>query len=270
VPARPGPGRLELRGLEIPTLSALDWVALAAAGLLAGLVGSAGGITSLVSYPALLAVGLPARAANLANNVALVACWPGSALTSQPELRGRWRWLRRWALVPAAGAAVGSGLLLATPAGVFARIVPFLIAGGSLALLFEPRLTAWRRRRRSGADPHLGWGFAIPLFVLAIYNGYFGAGAGVMTLTLVLVMADRHLPRANALKNMLIGAAQVVSVVIFAASGSVRWGAAVPLAVGMLVGASLGPLVARRLPASAMRVVIALLGLGLAVRLWVG
>ncbi len=214
-------------------------------------------------------MGLPARAANLANNVALVACWPGSALTSQPELRGRGRWLRRWALVPAAGAAVGSGLLLATPAGVFARIVPFLIAGGSLALLFEPRLTAWRRRR-SASDQHLGWAFAIPLFVLAIYNGYFGAGAGVMTLTLVLVMVDRHLPTANALKNMLIGAAQVVSVVIFAASGSVRWGAVAPLAVGMLAGASLGPLVARRVPAPVMRVVIALLGLGLAVRLWVG
>jgi hypothetical protein len=244
-------------------------VALAAAGVLAGLVGSAGGITSLVSYPALLAVGLPARAANLANNVALVACWPGSALTSQPELRGRWPWLRRWSVVTAAGAAAGSGLLLATPAGVFAHIVPFLIAGGSLALLFEPRLTAWRRRR-STSDGHLGWGFALPLFALALYNGYFGAGAGVMTLTLVLVMVDRHLPIANALKNMLIGAAQIVSVVIFASSGSVRWEAAAPLAVGMLVGASLGPLVARRVPAPVMRVIVALLGLALAVRLWVG
>ncbi|HWD65299.1 MAG TPA: sulfite exporter TauE/SafE family protein [Solirubrobacteraceae bacterium] len=239
------------------------------AGVLAGLVGSAGGITSLVSYPALLAVGLPARAANLANNVALVACWPGSALTSQPELRDRWRWLRRWSVVTAAGAAVGSGLLLATPARVFAHIVPFLIAGGSLVLLFEPRLTAWRRRH-SAPEGQLGWGFALPLFAFAFYNGYFGAGAGVMTLTLVLVMVDHHLPTANALKNMLIGASQLASVVILASSGSVRWGAVAPLAAGMLVGASLGPLVARRVPAPVMRVVVSLLGLGLAVRLWVG
>jgi uncharacterized membrane protein YfcA len=254
------------------SISNPDLLALGVAGVLAGLVGSAGGITSLVSYPALLAVGLPARAANLANNVALVACWPGSALTSQPELRGRWRWLRRWALIPAAGAAVGAGLLLGTPAGLFADIVPFLIAGGSLALLFEPRLTAWRRRRRPEPQEErpLGWGFALPLFLLAIYNGYFGAGAGVMTLTLVLLTVDRHLPTANALKNMLLGAAQVVSVAIFASSGSVRWSAAAPLALGMLVGSSLGPVVARRVPARVMRVAIAMLGLGLAARLWVG
>jgi uncharacterized membrane protein YfcA len=251
-------------------LSALDALALGAAGVLAGLVGSAGGITSLVSYPALLAVGLPARAANVANNVALVACWPGSALTSQPELRGRGAWLRRWALVAAAGAAVGSGLLLATPGGVFARIVPFLIAGGSLALLFEPRLTSWWRRWRAGARGAPGWAFATGLFTLAVYNGYFGAGAGVMTLTLVMVMVDRHLPTANALKNMLIGAAQVVSVIIFTATGSVRWPAVWPLALGMLAGASLGPLVARRVPAAVMRLAIALLGLALAVRLWTG
>lgn len=255
------------RDVSAVALSTPDVLALVGAGAVAGLVGSAGGITSLVSYPALLAVGLPARAASLANNVALVACWPGSAITSQPELHGRWGWLRRWWLVPAAGAATGAGLLLATPAGVFARIVPFLIAGGSLALLFEPQLTAWHRRRR--ARP-LGWAFAVPLFVLAIYNGYFGAGAGVMVLTLVLVMVDRHLPTANALKNMLIGAAQIVCALIFALSGSVSWAAVWPLALGMLVGSGLGPLVARRVPAPVMRLVISLLGLSLAIRLWVG
>lgn len=233
--------------------------------MLAGLVGSAGGITSLVSYPALLAVGLPARAANLANNVALVACWPGSALSSQPELRGRWGWLRRWSPVPAAGAAVGAGLLLATPGSLFARIVPFLIAAGSLALLFEPRLTAWHRRRVPGPRT-----FVLPLFLLAIYNGYFGAGAGVMALTLMLVTVDRHLPTANALKNMLIGAAQIVCAAIFAASGSVRWADAAPLALGMLIGSGLGPVAVRRVSPAVLRVVISLLGLGLAVRLWVG
>jgi len=224
-------------------------------------VGSAGGITSLVSYPA-----LPARSATLANNVALVACWPGSALTSQPELRGRRAWLLRWSPVAIAGAGTGAGLLLATPSGLFAHIVPFLIAGGSLALLFEPRLTAWRRRR---LPAHLGLALGIPLFLLSVYNGYFGAGAGVMALTLLLVLVDRHLPTANALKNMLIGSAQIVCAAIFTLSGSVRWSAVVPLALGMLVGSGLGPLVARRVPAPGLRWVIALLGLGLAVKLWI-
>lgn len=250
-------------------ISPLDSVALVGAGALAGLAGSAGGIASLVSYPALLAVGLPARAANLANNVALVACWPGSASSSQPELRGWGRWLARWALVAGLGSAVGAGLLLFTPSATFARIVPFLVAGGSLALLFEPRLTAWRRRRIGAGSAR---GFALPglLFLLTMYNGYFGAGAGVMTLTLMLVLVDRRIPTANALKNMLVGAAQIISAAIFTLSGSVRWSAVWPLALGLLIGSGIGPIVARRLPARLLRWLIALLGLALAVRLWVG
>jgi hypothetical protein len=89
-------------------LSALETTALIAAGLAAGVVGTAGGITSSVSYPVLLAVGLPALPANIANNVALVACWPGSALASQPELSGRGRWLWRWSLVAVAGGAAST------------------------------------------------------------------------------------------------------------------------------------------------------------------
>lgn len=244
-------------------------MALVGAGALAGLVGSAGGITTLVSYPALLAVGLPGRAANLANNVALLAFAPGAALSSQPELQGWGGWLRRWAVVALLGGAVGAVLLLSTPPGVFARIVPFLIAGGSLALLFEPRLTQWRlRRTRSGAA---GGRAMLPvlLFALSVYNGYFGAGSGVMILTLMLILVDRRLPTANALKNMLLGAAQILSAAIYALSGSVRWPAVWPLALGLLIGSSIGPVVARRLPARLLRWLIALLGLGLAVRLWV-
>lgn len=246
-------------------ISILDSAALVAAGATAGLVGSAGGITSLVSYPALLAVGLPALSANVANNVALVACWPGSALASQPELHGKASWLRRWTLVTAAGAAAGAAVLLSTPPGLFGRIVPFLVAAGSLALLLEPRLTTWRQRRHSH-DSQL----ALPagLLALSFYNGYFGAGAGVMTLTLLLVLVDRHLPTANALKNMLVGAASLVSAAFFALIGSVDWRAAAPLALGMLVGSSLGPCVARRLPARVLRSLVVLLGMALAVQLW--
>jgi uncharacterized membrane protein YfcA len=233
--------------------------------LVAGLIGSAGGITSLISYPALLAVGLPALAANLANNVALVACWPGSALASKPELRGKASWLWRWTVVAGAGGAAGAALLLSTPSGIFARVVPFLVAAGSLVLLVEPRLRAWRERR--GSEGH---GAALPagLVAMSLYNGYFGAGSGVMILTLLLVLVDRHLPTANALKNMLLGASAVVSAVIFAVSGSVVWSAVAPLALGMLAGSSLGPLVARRLPADVLRWLIVLLGMGLAVDLW--
>jgi uncharacterized protein len=246
-------------------ISTLDSAALVLPGTAAGLIGSAGGITSLVSYPALLAVGLPALSATVANNVALVGCWPGSALASKPELHGKAPWLWRWSIVAAIGGAAGAGLLLLTPSGIFARLVPFLVTAGSLALLFEPRLRAWRRRRES-QDHKL----ALPagIVALSLYNGYFGAGSGVMILTLLLVLVDRRLPTANALKNMLIGAANMVAAAIFALSGSVDWSAALPLALGMLAGSRIGPLVARRLPAGVLRWLIVVLGMVLAIDLW--
>lgn len=245
-------------------ISTLDSAALLLAGMAAGLIGSAGGITSLVSYPALLAVGLPALSATITNSVALVACWPGSALASKPELHGKAPWLARWAALAAVGGAAGAGLLLSTPPGVFAKVVPFLVAGASLVLLFEPRLRAWHQRRTGGDHLALPAGLA----ALSVYNGYFGAGSGVMLLTLLLVLVDHHLPTANALKNMLLGAASLVSAAIFAISGSVEWSAAVPLALGMLAGSRVGPLVARRLPAGVLRVLIVVLGLALAIDLW--
>jgi len=244
-------------------ISIADGVALLGAGVVAGLVGTAGGIASMVSYPALLAVGIPALAANVANIVALVACWPGSALASRPELEGKGRWLIRWTPLSAAGGAAGAALLLSTPAGVFGRVVPFLLAAGSLALLLQPHL-ATRGGGRAHSRIILGGG----LLAVSVYNGYFGAGAGVMILALLLLTVDGHLARANALKNMLLGAATVVSALALAAFGPVEWSAVAPLGVGIFAGSTLGPRVARRLPARLLRLLVALLGIGLAIELW--
>ena len=242
----------------------LQIAVLAVAGLAAGLVGSAGGITSLVSYPVLLALGLPALDATVANNVALVACWPGSALASRRELGGRARWSARWCAVAAAAGAAGAGLLLVTPSDAFDRMVPWLVLAGTLALLLEPRMTAWRERRGRRASTAA---LLVPVTAVSLYNGYFGAGAGVMTLTLMLVLVDRRLATANALKNMLIGGSSVASAAVLVLSTSVEWSFVVPLAAGMLVGANLGPRVARRVPARVLRLLIAALGFALAVRL---
>jgi uncharacterized protein len=239
---------------------------LVGAGIVAGAVGSAGGITSLVSYPALLAAGVPALAANVANIVALVACWPGSALASRRELAGQARWLRRWAFVSAGGGAIGAVLLLATTAGAFDRVVPFLVLTGSAALVAQPKLSELADRRGRGNRSLLFGG----LTSVSAYNGYFGAGAGVMTLVIVLLAVERDVPRANALKNMLIGAAGIVSALTLIAFGPVDWAAAAPLAAGMFAGSTAGPSLARRIPAPVLRWLIALAGLGLAVRLWLG
>ena len=239
---------------------------LAAAGAVAGLVGTAGGITSLVSYPALLLAGVAPLQANIANLVALVACWPGSAVASQPELRGRGPWLRRWGVVAAVGGAAGSVLLLATSTGVFARVVPFLVAAGSLALLGQPWLAA-----RPSWRPDAGWGrLLLPcgVVLLSCYNGYFGAGSGVLTLALLLLTTEPLLATANALKNMVLGAATITSAALFAVLTQVAWGAVAPLALGLFAGSLAGPWVARRLPPALLRWLVALTGLALAVHLW--
>ncbi|GAB3968130.1 sulfite exporter TauE/SafE family protein [Actinoallomurus acanthiterrae] len=240
---------------------------LGAAGLLAGVVGTAGGITSLISYPALLAAGLPALSANVANIVAVVACWPGSALASRPELVGHGPWLRRWVPLSALGGAAGSLLLLFTPPGVFARVVPFLVAAGSLALLAQPRLAA--RHRRGNPSGASGAVLPLGLITMSVYGGYFGAGSGVMILALLLITAEPRLATANALKNMLIGGAALISAAAFAAFGPVDWTAVAPLGLGMFAGSTLGPRIARRLPATLLRWLVVLIGLGLALQLWI-
>jgi uncharacterized membrane protein YfcA len=242
-------------------------VLLLVAGGLAGVMGSAGGITSLISYPALLVVRVAALPATVTNSVALVACWPGSALGSQPELRGQGSWLRRWSLLVVAGGAVGAALLLSTPAGVFGRVVPFLVGVGAVALLLQPQLSSWQTRH-----PLFGNKSLLPsgLFSLSVYNGYFGAGAGVMVLTLLLVTVDQHLPKANALKTMLVGVATAVSAVAFILFGPVSWGSVPPLALGLFAGSTVGPTVARHMPHNLLRILVGLSGLGLAVRLWIG
>jgi uncharacterized protein len=240
---------------------------LLGAGILAGIVGSAGGTASLISYPALLAAGLPPLAANISNAVAFVAAWPGSALGSRPELRGHGRQLLRWAPLAVAGSAAGAALLLVTPESVFDQVVPFLLAAASITLLVQPAISAWLARRHGQRGR-----FLLPggLIAAAAYDGYWGAGAGVMILALLMITIGQPLPRSNALKNMLLGVADVTCCILFIVCWPVDWAAVLPLAAGFLIGSAIGPALARRLPARVVRVIAALAGLGLAIRLWAG
>jgi uncharacterized membrane protein YfcA len=227
-------------------------------------VGTAGGITSLVSYPALLAAGVPALRADIANLVAAVVCLPAATLTSRIELIGASRSLRVGLPVALAGTAAGSALLLTTPTSVFDDVVPFLVLIGSVALLAQPWLSA---RYRTRVAPSAA--FAL-IGVVSIYGGYFGAGSGVLTLAVLMVLVDERLPHANAVKNVLVGAGSIASAAIFVAAGPVAWHDVAPLAAGLFAGSLLGPVVARRLPAPFVRWAVAALGVGLAVELWVG
>ncbi|HJX43825.1 MAG TPA: sulfite exporter TauE/SafE family protein [Geodermatophilus sp.] len=246
-------------------MTVAEWSLLVVAGTGAGLTGSIAGLASLVSYPALLAVGLPPVTANVTNTVALVLSSVGSVSASRPELVGQGRRLGPMVAAGLLGGAAGAALLLLTPPEAFERLVPVLIGGAALAILLQrsPReLTAAGRRSRRGRDP---WWLVAGTAVVAVYGGYFGAAAGVLLLALLLLGTGEGLPRSNALKNVVLGAANAVAAVGFVVLAPVAWGAALPLALGCLAGGRLGPRVVRRVDQRLLRSLIALAGLGLAV-----
>ncbi len=234
---------------------------LLAAGVAAGITGSVAGLASLFSYPALLAVGLPATTANVTNTVAMTISSVGSTLGSRPELTGQAPVLRRYALLALAGGATGAGLLLVTPPGTFEKIVPVLVGGAAVVLLLQP----WIRAAADAAAATSGPAITAGVLAVTIYGGYFGAAAGVLMLALLLVGLPVSLLQGNAIKNVLLGLSNAAAAVGFAVLTPVQWWAVAPLAVGLLAGSFTGPALARRIPTIVLRTAIGIAGLGLAV-----
>ncbi len=241
-------------------------LALLATGVGGGLAASVASIASVVSYPALLALGLPPLAANVTNTMALVFAVPGVMLGSRPELSGQRARILRLAAVMAAGGAVGAAILLLAPAGAFALVVPVLIAAAAVLLLVQPKL----RGLTPTPDTERSRGRLGAMFGVAVYIGYFGAAGGVLMLALLAATIAEPLIRVNAIKNVVAGAANLVAAVIFAAFAPVDWTFVPLLALGFAVGGYLGQHLVRHLPVNALRVVVALVGLGLAIRLGLG
>jgi uncharacterized membrane protein YfcA len=140
-------------------------------------------------------------------------------------------------------------------------VVPWLIGIASLAILVK------RRTEHLSFDAPEPRRLGLGVFLVAVYGGYFGAAAGVLLLSLLLLATPDLLRRSNAIKNVVLGLANGVAAAAFVLFGSVHWAAVVPLAVGLFVGGSLGPLVTRHVPAKPLRRLIALGGIGLAIRL---
>ncbi len=234
---------------------------LATAGILAGVIGTAGGITSLVAYPALLAVGIPPLAANVTNSVALLGSGISSAAQAGPDLHGHGPTVRRWLPTYAGVSLAGAVVLVLTPRGVFDRVVPYLVAIGALVLLLQPIISRWQLNRgRSLSRPAVG----LAGVGVAFYNGYFGAGAGILLIVLLLFTSEPVLHRANSMKNVILFGSDVLPAVLFGLVGSVVWPAVWPLGLGAVIGGLLGPAVARRIPANLLRALIALGGFALA------
>ncbi len=240
-------------------MTVLDLALLVVAGFFAGVVGFVTGLASIVSYPALLAVGLPPVAANVTNTVAMVGVGVGALTNSAREVVDTGPRVWWWTLYAALGGVVGAAVLLVAPPDSFEAIVPGFVALAALALLLQPRI------RTLAGGRVLPRVFSVAVFVVAVYGGYFGAGAGVVFYALVLICTSEQIWRASILKSYLLGVANLVAAIGFAVFGPVHWGAAAAMAVGAFAGGYCGPPLVRRIPPNLLRVGVALAGFGLAV-----
>jgi uncharacterized membrane protein YfcA len=252
-----------------------EMVAVAAAGFAAGGINAVVGSGTLVTFPVLLAVGLPPVTATVSNSLGLVPGNLTGAIGYRRELQGQRRLLIR--LLPASilGALTGAFLLLHLPASSFEAIVPVLIGLAVVLVAVQPALQRSLRNRRPVEDddvPHIGPGRLTALFAGAYltgsYGGYFAASQGVLQIGIFGLLLRESLQRLNAIKNVLTTAVNAVAAAtsIVVANDRVDWRASALIAVGAILGGYTGARFGRRLPSAVLRTAIVVLGL---VAIWV-
>lgn len=237
------------------------------AGAAAGTVNALAGGGTLISFPTLTALGVPALAANVTNTVALCPGYLGATIAQRNDLRGQGR--RLWLLVPAGvlGGLAGGFLLLRSGERTFRALVPFLILLASALLAVQEPLRAWVKRReaRTGAGTGADVARAAPAAGLAaVYGGYFGAGLSVIVLAVLGLLLDDSLTRLNALKQAIALGVNVAAAVLFALAGPVVWPSALAMAVGALLGGTVGGRLAGRVRPATLRRIVVIIGVAVA------
>jgi uncharacterized membrane protein YfcA len=243
-------------------MSGLEFVLVGVAAVAGGAVNALAGGGTLITFPMLTAVGVPAVAANVTNTVALCPGYLGATFAQLNDLRGQKR--RLWLLMPTGvlGGVVGGILLLHTGEQMFRSLVPFLILLAAGLLAVQEPLRAWLVRRmehRGHAAAHEAW-TVLPIFSNAIYGGYFGAGASVITLAVLGLGLDDSLTRLNALKQTMAFSINIAAAIFFLFSGRVVWSATLVMAVSALVGGVLGGRLAGRIPPAVLRWIVVTVG----------
>jgi|SRR5208337_1083864 len=245
---------------------------LALAGLAAvaaGLINALAGGGTLVSFPTLIAMGIPPVIANITNTVALCPGYLGGALAQRADLRGQGR--RLLILVPAAiiGGVAGGILLLAISAQTFQLLVPFLILMAAGLLAVQDRVKAWITIHAARAQDATSEGrdltgcrrAVLPVGLAAVYGGYFGPGLSVIVLAVLGLFIDDNLTRLNALKQCLSLAVNTAAAIFFLFTGLVIWPLALVMAVGALLGGAAGGTIAGRIDPARLRWTIVAIGI---------
>jgi uncharacterized protein len=236
------------------------------AGLGAGTINVIVGSGTLITFPVLLAIGVPPVTANVSNTIGLVPGSASGAWTYRRELTGQRDRVIRLGSASVLGGIAGSLLLLTLPAGVFKAVVPALIVLALVLVVAQP----WLARRLTGtaepgstARPVLLW---VAVMLTGVYGGYFGAAQGVLLIAIMGTLLDADLQRVNAVKNVLAGLVNGVAGVIFILLAHPNWTYVAIIAVGSTIGGQIGGLIGRRLPPVALRAIIVVVGVAALVK----
>lgn len=243
----------------------LMWLLITLAGFAAGALNSMVGSGTLITFPALIAFGIPPITANVSNNLGLVPGAIAAFRGSRFQLAGSVSRLSQMLGWSAAGSIIGAFAVLKFPAASFAAIVPFLILFGVALMLLQPVVIKFHSNVRR---ERLSLPIRIAIFAAGVYGGYFGAAQGVILIGLLSSFAGETLLRANALKNALAGTANFVAGIVFALIAPVNWAIVLAISIGSTLGAWVGTRYGKRIPTNAYRALICVVGLAAALKFW--
>lgn len=251
-------------------VSGWELMAILGAGIAAGLINALAGGGTLVTFPTLVAIGIPPITANVTSTVALCPGYFGASLAQWKAIKAQqhyWPWVLPIAIV---GGLIGALLLLQTDEKVFSALVPWLILLASLLLALQNPLRDWLKQRlQNPAHAHLPVWWVVPLVLVgAIYGGYFGAGLSVIILAVLALVLEGTLTELNALKQAVAFCVNVAAAVFFLFSGQVVWLAAGVMAVGALIGGMLGGKLAGFINPNTLRALVVTLGIIIALIYW--
>jgi uncharacterized membrane protein YfcA len=248
-------------------LNGWDYVLAGFAAVAAGAINALAGGGTLITFPMLLALGVPPITANVTNTVALCPGFMGGILAQLKDLTGQRRRFWIFLCASAIGGVAGSVLLLSTGERAFQAMVPFLILIASCLLAFQGAVRIWMVRRsvevkvRSGSEVRA----VILIGLAAIYGGYFGVAMSVVVLALLVWLINDSVTRLNAIKQTVAFGANGAAAVLFIFSGKVMWPIALVMAAGALAGGTLGGRLAGRIQPETLRWTVVSIGIVLTV-----
>ncbi len=245
-------------------MSPLEIVAILLAGVAAGTINTVVGSGTLITFPTLLAFGIPPVTANVSNTVGLAPGGLSGAIGYRAELAGQRPRLLRLGLASLVGGVLGAVLLLVLPSAAFDAIVPVLIVLGCVLVVLGPRISrrvAERAEGRGGLPEHGAWWVWPAVALAGVYGGYFGAAQGVLLMAILGIGVADSMQRHNAAKNVLALLVNTIAALIFIFVADVNWPVAGLIGVGSVIGGQIGAGVGRRLPPNVLRAVIVVVGL---------